>query len=343
MFNIAPLYESVATRIKPPVAVILGSPRLLADLIPLLPGDSNTCFQLDLHQADKVRDALAPLGKNVEVVASADLWDLEARFQTVLFPIAIHGERELKLDLIEQAYQILLPGGTFLSLSEYRKDQLLPKAHKNVFGKTGELPANKAGSAFWSTRGADQPKRRHEVEFHAKIGGFSSKSFISRPGVFSYGRLDDGARALLEAARIHPGDRILDLGCGVGANGILASDYTGPEGHITFVDSNLRAVALAAENARANGLTRFDCHATYRVEGLQEKSFDAILANPPYYAQSNIAKLFIDQSLPLLKPGGRFHLVTRMPNELGPWMVESFPEATYDELRGYVVFTGIAE
>ena len=78
--------------------------------------------------------------------------------------------------------------------------------------------------------------------------------FISRPGVFTYGRFDDGARAMVETAVLKPGDRVLDLGCGCGVAGVFASQQTGPEGHIAFVDSNIRAVALTELNARANGV-----------------------------------------------------------------------------------------
>ena len=46
---------------------------------------------------------------------------------------------------------------------------------------------------------------------------------------------------MLEVAEVRPGDRVLDLGCGPGANGVLAMDRAGPDGHVTFVDSNVRA------------------------------------------------------------------------------------------------------
>ena len=47
---------------------------------------------------------------------------------------------------------------------------------------------------------------------------------------------DDGARALVEAIEVKEGDRVLDLGCGCGTNGIMASLASGPSGFTTFVD-----------------------------------------------------------------------------------------------------------
>src|SRR5207249_4521547 len=125
-------------------------------------------------------------------------------------------------------------------------------------------------------------------------------------------------RALLEIAEVRPGDRVLDLGCGCGSNGVLAGVRAGPGGHVTFVDSNLRATALADVNARANGLTSYDVRAAYHLDGLPTRSFDIVLTNPPYFAALSIAQRFVEQARPLLKKGGRFYLVTKQPDQVGP-------------------------
>jgi len=342
MFHLLPLLESIKARISSPVVVILGSPAQAADLCAGLGDVETVCYQMDLHQADRLRTLLSEFGSAATVEVAPDLWDVPAVFATALFPVAAHGERELKLDLVEQSFHVLEPRGLLISLSEYQADQLLPKWHKKVFGKCSELPASKQGSVFWSVRDGDRPRRRHEMIFRAKIGDGPSHSFVSRPGVFGYGDLDEGARAMLEVAEIRPGDRLLDLGCGPGANGVLAMDRAGPTGHITFVDSNVRAIALAEVNAKENGLTNFRTVATATMDGLEPDSFDLILANPPYYANSWIARMFIDKSKPLLKPGGRFYMVTKMVNHIAPAMAEVFPDSTWEERRGYHVLRGEA-
>src|SRR5579862_8853196 len=212
-FNLSALYASIAPRVRPPVVIIMGSPRQASELASLCPEGDITCFQMDLHQARRLGEELELSGRSARVEARGDLWELDAQFQTAIFPVAKHGERELKLDLLEQSYQILRPHGVLISLSEYQSDQLLPKAHKKIFGKCSEMPASRDGGVFWSHRNGDRPRRRHEMSFHARIGDHPSHSFISQPGVFSYGILDDGARALMEVAEIQPGDAVLDLGC----------------------------------------------------------------------------------------------------------------------------------
>jgi 16S rRNA (guanine1207-N2)-methyltransferase len=130
---------------------------------------------------------------------------------------------------------------------------------------------------------------------------------------------------------------VLDLGCGVGTNGVFAAQRSGPNGFTAFVDSNVRAVALAEINAHANGVKDFRATATVQVEGLPEGSFDVVLANPPYYAYSSIAQLFIERSEVLLRPGGRFYLVTRQPNQVAPLVDEFFGETALVMRRGYAV------
>lgn len=342
MFHLQPLFESIQARIRPPVVILLGSPAQAAELCAGLGELETVCYQMDLHQEDKLRQLLQEVGSSASVEAHADLWDLPPRFNTALFPVAAHGERELKLDLLEQSFHVLAPRGLLISLSEYQADQLLPKWHKKVFGKCSELPASKKGSVFWSVRDGERPRRRHELAFRARIGEGPSHQFVSRPGVFGYGELDDGARALLEVAEVRSGDRILDLGCGPGANGILAMDRAGPDGHVTFVDSNVRATAIAELNAKENGLTNFRCLPTATMDGLEPASFDLILANPPYYASSWIAQMFIEKSKPLLKPGGRLFLVTKMINHVAPIMADVFPDSTWEERRGYHILRGDA-
>jgi 16S rRNA (guanine1207-N2)-methyltransferase len=343
MFQLQPLLESIRPRVRPPVVIMLGSPAQAADLCAGLAGIEAVCYQMDLHQSDKLWQHLQEFGSSATVETLPDLWDLPARFATALFPVAAHGERELKLDLLEQSFHVLAQRGLLISLSEYQTDQLLPKWHKKVFRKCSELPASRKGSVFWSVRDGDRPRRRHELIFRARIGEGPSHQFVSRPGVFGYGELDDGARALLEVAEVRPGDRILDLGCGPGANGILATDRAGPGGHVTFVDSNVRATALAELNAKENGLADFRCMPTATMDGLEPASFDLILANPPYYASSWIAQMFIEKSKPLLRPGGRLFLVTKMINHIAPIMAGVFPDSTWEERRGYHILRGDAQ
>ncbi len=338
------LFATVAERVKSPVCIALGAPRPISHLVAALPGMDITCFQMDHFPAERLKEELIEREVVAEVVLAPDLWDLPQKFQTVILPAGAYADRELKLDMLEQGYHILQPGGLFLTLSEYEKDTQFAKLHKKMFGKCGQTPSTEHGIAFFSTKVADdRPRRRHEVNFHAKHGdGGPSMNFLTRPGIFSYGRMDSGSRALLEVADIRAGDHILDLGSGAGAVGCLAASKAGPKGKVTFIDSNLRATQLSDINAKANGLTDYTIVESAKLEGLGMSTFDVVLANPPYYGDSMVARLFVQGSRDLLKTGGRFYIVTKMPTAVVPLIFESFGECDVIENRGYSVVCAVA-
>ncbi len=94
---------------------------------------------------------------------------------------------------------------------------------------------------------------------------------------------------------------------------------------------------LAEHNARTNGLPSFRAVAGTRAECRVDGDFDVALANPPYHAQASIAQLFIDRCAELLRPGGRFYLVTRQADQVGPLVAERFGTTRVEARRGYTV------
>lgn len=335
--DFASLVSVLANRLKPPFAIVLGSPREVVELADALPTSDITCYQMDLFQGQRLRAELTEAGVQAEVVTAPDLWDLPRRFQTALFPVPFGGERGLKLDMVEQAYHILQPHGTFAVMSPYEKDDLFAGAIKKVFGKI-HVPMETGNSVVWSQAGDDKPRRRHEQTFHVRVDENASVEFVSRPGVFSYGRFDYGARALVEAVEIRERDRIADLGCGIGTNGILTARRAGPNAFVAFADSNVRALAVAELNAKKLGVPAYQTFASATLEGLADDDYDVVLANPPYYAQLTIARLFMERGRAILKPGGRFYLVSKQIDAVHPMMEEVFGGCDIGELRGYFIF-----
>jgi 16S rRNA (guanine1207-N2)-methyltransferase len=339
-----PVPQLVRAKARPPLAVVLGSPAEVVNLLRGCGAPEATCYQMDLYQADRLREELAAASITARVVALPDLWDLPAEFQSAVYMPARSGERELKIDMAEQAFHVLRPGGTLVVWSSYEGDQFFPNLLKKIYGRVHPSHTEQ-DTVLWSQRAGDRPRRRHEVTFQARVGAGPSCRFVSRPGTFSYGRFDDGARALVEVARVEAGERVLDVGCGVGTNGTFAAQRAGPEGFVAFVDSNVRAAALAELNARANGMPRFTAVASSTVsgDGLDQETFDVALANPPYYGAGSIAELFVARSKALLKPDGRLYLVTRQPNEVAPVLVKVFGDIDAVEHRGYTVLSARTE
>ena len=75
----------VRDKARPPLAVVLGSPAEVVHCLGSLDGVETTCYQMDLHQAERLQTELAEQPTPATVVTAADLWDLPSDFQTVLY------------------------------------------------------------------------------------------------------------------------------------------------------------------------------------------------------------------------------------------------------------------
>src|SRR5262249_49749414 len=150
-----------------------------------LPG--TVCYQMDRYQADRLKSLLS----ESRIELASDLWDVPGSFATVLYPSPPRGERALKLDMLEQAFHVLQPNGEFVVLSPIARDSFFPAAVKKVFKKS-TVVSGPTGTVVTAKRTGDRPRRRHEQTFTVRITEGRIATFISRPGVFAYGRMDDG-------------------------------------------------------------------------------------------------------------------------------------------------------
>jgi len=133
---------------------------------------------------------------------------------------------------------------------------------------------------------------------------------ITEAGVFSRQRVDPGTRLLIEHMEVNSTDRFLDLGCGYGVVGIVAA-ILAPQGHITLVDINERAVQLARANLRANNIENAAVYCGDGFSPLPDQTFDVIALNPPIRAGLKVVHRLIEESRDHLTPAGCFYLVGR--------------------------------
>jgi len=129
-------------------------------------------------------------------------------------------------------------------------------------------------------------------------------------GIFSRSRVDPGTRLLIQHMEIAPADAVLDLGCGYGVVGVVAAKLA-PQGRVTLVDINERAVALAAENLRANDIDNAEAVQGDAFAQVANRRFDVIALNPPIRAGNAVVHALIERARDHLEPGGRFYLVGR--------------------------------
>ena len=110
------------------------------------------------------------------------------------------------------------------------------------------------------------------------------------------------ARAL-EAMRVGPGDRVADLGCGLGFDTARLAEITGPTGKIFGVDSS-RILLNAAERASA-GLQGVEFrHADIHDLPFESGSLDAVRVDRTLQHVEDPQKVIAEMAR-VLKPGGR--------------------------------------
>jgi carbamoyltransferase len=114
--------------------------------------------------------------------------------------------------------------------------------------------------------------------------------------------------------------RLLDLCCGSGVQGLVASRYAR---QVIAVDLNPRAVRFARFNAQLNGVANFEVRHGSLYEVVADERFDCILANPPFVPSpddslkfrdggtggENILRDIIEGSEQHLELGGRLCIV----------------------------------
>lgn len=131
-------------------------------------------------------------------------------------------------------------------------------------------------------------------------------TFYSDNGVFCKEHLDFGSRLLLENIPWNEiAGSILDVGCGYGPIGIIASRLTGNK--VTMCDVNKRALHLAKMNAKENKIDALiiesDCYSN--ISG----KYDTIITNPPIRAGKKIVYDILFNAKEYLMPDGTLFLV----------------------------------
>ena len=135
-------------------------------------------------------------------------------------------------------------------------------------------------------------------------------TFLTDSGVFSRSEVDKGTELLLNTLPETFSGTVLDMGCGYGAIGVSVGKAW-PDCRVTMADVNARAVGLADQNARQNGVKAAVLESDGYAALPTEPSFDLILQNPPIRAGKAVIYAMFADGAKRLAEVGAFWLVIR--------------------------------
>jgi SAM-dependent methyltransferase len=127
--------------------------------------------------------------------------------------------------------------------------------------------------------------------------------------------------ALLDAARLQPGEAVLDLGCGCGATTLAAAHSVGPSGSVLGVDISEVMLSVAHRRIDESGLDNVDVLAadaqTHAFgpgrSDIAISRFGTMFFDDPVAAFANIGGA--------LRPGGRLCIATWQPLDANDWLI----------------------
>jgi len=134
-------------------------------------------------------------------------------------------------------------------------------------------------------------------------------TFKTTYGLFSYKKVDDGTKLLIDSVQFKDGDNILDLGCGYGPIGIALAK-SNPQGKVYLVDRDFVAVEYARGNCQLNGVSNCEVLLSNGFSHLEGVKFDVIAANLPSHFSNDMLRWMLQDAKNHLSDGGKLYVVT---------------------------------
>jgi SAM-dependent methyltransferase len=119
-------------------------------------------------------------------------------------------------------------------------------------------------------------------------------------------------------AEVGSGQRVLDVGCGIGDPTLQVAVLVGPHGRVLGLDIADGMIAIARERAAALGLS----HAEFRVEDVTTAAlraeFDVVLGRWSLIYLEDVPRV-LERLRGALVPGGRIAVTAWAPPDVNPW------------------------
>ena len=269
------------------------------------------------------RTLLANSGGSVEVIAGHGASGIDQSVVADAVAIRIPHEKLALVQLLHDAFGILGIGGVcYISGANNEGIKSATKLLERAFGNSTLLAYDSGHRIVSAVKESDIPADHegfespflpsdafNEIEVNLRDQRFM---IYSRPGVFSWDHLDEATELLAGHMMVLPGASVLDLGCGSGPLGILASRLSGG-GQLAMVDADVEAVRSAAKSAEAAGVTNYRALHSDVAGAVIDERFELVVTNPPFHVgkqtELSVPMQFIEDAWEVLQPGGQLFLV----------------------------------
>ncbi len=253
-------------------------------------------------------------------------WEVTPRLQTGSFEqglMLLTKHKEENFANIARGWALLAEGGRLVCTGA--NDDGAASLEKHVakaFGLGGTLSKFHC-RVFWLTKGEKAPP-----PYWRGLAGLQpvgDSTWLSRPGIFAWDRIDDGSALLANHLPDDLSGHIADFGCGWGYLSREALLLAAGIQHIDLID----AEQLALDAARAN-IT--DPRASFHWLDLAREpapaTYDAIVCNPPFHtgraSTPALGQAIIEAAARALRPGGRFTMVANRGLPYEPMLKANF-------------------
>lgn len=255
--------------------------------------------------------------------------------------VAIHSprEREVARQCVRDAAALLQPGGyCYLAGANRSGVKSTIRYLEELLGEAHVLAYRGGSRVALATKGhkaqIGEAESREYYHFRELIAQVRGKRYIcmTKPGLFSWSRVDEGTRQLVQNMEIDPQERVLDMGCGYGLAGLVAADMA-PQGEVMMVDVDCVAVEAARRTLERNEVGNAQVLLSDCGAAVMDRSFDVVITNPPFHqgrgVSYEVARQFIHDAAAVLQPEGRLYLVANRFIPYGREMEGLFQEVGF--------------
>jgi 16S rRNA (guanine1207-N2)-methyltransferase len=296
-------------------------------LVNHLPASNILATDLDVSSLQKTIEIILK-NKSDHLQVFPDISDIDSLqnyikdedFDTVI--LLLPKGRKIAQRWLLQAYLSLSNNGSFILIGANDQGiQSVARDASDLFTNIGVLGFKKGTRIYHAKK---QNNSNHFPEwaqepgiaqgtwkiFTADLHG-TTYTFHSLPGVFSYDHLDEGTRFLIEHLEIPVGSRVLDIGCGYGAIGIVAANLGAA--YVDLADNHLLSIASTNENIHLNKIFNATIYASDLYSSLPDVKYDLILSNPPFHmgkqVDYRVTEKMISEGHKRLNAGGSLIIV----------------------------------